>query len=119
LTQKELCLHRRTRDEKIKSLQDAQTKYKSESVSLDQQNNEMRKKLRALTVTMQSAGVDLDRQLNEIFIARNQSASIQTPNLTSKLSSSSASISFFFPCRAGQRLAAGPTEEGKEEIRNP
>jgi hypothetical protein len=100
LTQKELCLHRRTRDEKIKSLQDAQTKYKSESVSLDQQNNEMRKKLRALTVTMQSAGVDLDRQLNKIFIARTQSASIQMPNLTSKLSSSSASIYLFFPCRA-------------------
>lgn len=50
------CLIFRTRDEKIKSLEDAQTKYKSESVLLDQQNNEMRKKLRSLTVTMQSAG---------------------------------------------------------------
>ena len=51
-----LLLNDRTRDEKIKSLEDAQTKYKSESVLLDQQNNEMRKKLRSLTVTMQSAG---------------------------------------------------------------
>ena len=45
-----------TRDEKIKSLEAAQTKFKTESIILDEQNNEMRKKLRSLTVSMQAAG---------------------------------------------------------------
>ena len=46
-----------TRDEKIKSLEAAQTKFKTESIMLDEENNEMRKRLRSLTVSMQAAGM--------------------------------------------------------------
>ena len=56
-----------TRDEKIKSLEAAQTKYKSESILLDQQNNEMRKKLRSLTVSMQAAGKSMPSCILALF----------------------------------------------------
>ena len=97
-------------------------------MSLDQQNNEMRKKLRALTVTMQSAGRDeglaLNKCLKFVSIALNlallifSSTSMDSRSVMKGIVAISC-FTLFLTCRAGQRLVAGQTEEGQEEIWNP
>mmetsp|Transcript_4335 Transcript_4335/g.4486 ORF Transcript_4335/g.4486 Transcript_4335/m.4486 type:complete len:517 (+) Transcript_4335:381-1931(+) len=67
-----------TRDEKIKSLELAQTKYKAESITLDEQNNEMRKKLKALTVSMQSTERDRDWLLARLRTAKKKYKRLET-----------------------------------------
>jgi hypothetical protein len=59
-----------TRALKMKSLEDDQNKLKAESIQLDEENNELRKKLRALTVTMQSTERDRDWLLKKLRLAK-------------------------------------------------
>jgi hypothetical protein len=67
-----------TRDEKIKSLELAQTRFKAESITLDEQNNEMRKKLKALTVSMQSTERDRDWLLARLRTAKKRYKRLET-----------------------------------------
>jgi hypothetical protein len=59
-----------TRALKMKSLEDDQNKLKAESIQLDEENNELRKKLRSLTVTMQSTERDRDWLLKKLRLAK-------------------------------------------------
>ena len=55
-----------TRAMKMKQLQDEQDRLKAESVHLDEQNDVMRQKLRALTISMQSVERDRDWLLGRL-----------------------------------------------------
>jgi hypothetical protein len=59
-------------------LEVAQTKFKGESIQLDDQNNEIRKKLRALTVSMQSTERDRDWLLKKLRLAKKKYQKLET-----------------------------------------
>ena len=59
-----------TRAMKMKQLQDEQDRLKAESVHLDEQNDVMRQKLRALTISMQSVERDRDWLLGRLQKAK-------------------------------------------------